>query len=143
MSLVRKPPSEGGICPNCAGDLHPGGEFCPHCSARVSRNVLACGKCGKPLEEDSSYCPHCGNWFRQKGGKAFYEAPILWLALGIVSLLIAAILNTLAIIFVPLGALALVVWAADKWPRRPKSMDQKGTEKSREESEAKDRRKQA
>lgn len=110
----RKPT---GLCPNCSGDLHAGGKFCPHCRMAVAGQVLTCFSCRKPVVEGSFYCPHCGSVFRSVEKTSFFNSPLLLLVLGLASFLCAIIFRFLWWFFVPFGSLVLAPFILDLWYR--------------------------
>jgi len=119
LDTVRGHRDETGICPYCAGDLHPGGIYCPHCGAQVEGNPLKCLKCGKPVREGSVYCPHCGSFFKSVKKAGLIDSPLYLLILGLVSIAVAIITYNMQMWIFPffhvIGGLALGVWLGQKF----------------------------
>ncbi len=118
LEMVGARAAGEGICPHCAGDLHPTGDFCPHCGAQIRGNVIKCIKCGKPVREGSVYCPHCGTFFRPIGRKSMIDSPLFPLVLGMVSIAVALFTFNLGIplfaTFIVIGCLSLGAWIGQK-----------------------------
>jgi hypothetical protein len=138
MAKVRESVTDTGICPHCASDLNPSGDFCPHCGAHVKGDIVTCMKCGKPVSEDGTYCPHCGSFFRSKGRTSrgeLIDSPALLLIPGIFSIIIAIAYHPLFILFLTIGCVLLGAWIADLWARRKLSarIEQQSAKQSDEE----------
>jgi len=113
LGIVRETPRDLGICPFCAGDLNPTGDFCPHCGNRVTGSLLSCARCGKPLREDSVYCPHCGSSVRPIERKSAMDTSFFLLVLGLIVLLLAFLYRPLLWPSLVIGCLAIGMWAGD------------------------------
>jgi len=114
LKLVKVPKSDAGICPNCAGDLHEGGIYCPHCGLQVGGNTIKCFSCGSLVREGSAYCPECGAFFREMeaGGRA--SLPIFLLVGGLVLIVIAAIMWGVSLpaaaVLLGIGCILSAIW---------------------------------
>jgi len=142
MTLVRESKSDAGICPHCAGDLGPAGDFCPQCGLQIRGNVLTCIRCGKPVQEDGTYCPHCGSFFRttdRKARKGVIDSPYALFIPGLVSFIIAFAYRPLFVLFVALGCILLGAWGMDMWSRKgAKARDMRKDGKDIEEEKRRD-----
>ena len=138
LGLVRNVGRATGICPHCAGDLNPSGEFCPHCGAKVRGNPVTCFRCGKPVFENASYCPHCGNFFRPMGRRYFLDSPIFLPLLGLISLIISLIYLPVFLIFFAFAFIAFGVWILDIWQRKGGVVRKSGQEAEAVQKDKKD-----